>query len=95
MALPAAQRQRASKQMPDPAARARQEAAQRPQLPPAPIYVVPISVSVEDACAATSLSASTLYNLMNAGALEWRLSGRRRLILWDSLDRYVRSLPGA
>lgn len=49
--------------------------------------------SVEEACAATSLGTTKLYELLKDGKLEAKVLGRRTMITRASLQRYIDSLP--
>ncbi len=53
----------------------------------------PITVTVKDAAAATSLSIWRIYELLNAGKIEGRYEGRKRLVLYRSLVEYIERLP--
>ena len=55
----------------------------------------PIAVTFPGATSRTGIARTKLYELVGAGVLEARKCGRRTLILTDSLDRYVASLPPA
>jgi hypothetical protein len=61
-----------------------------PQQPPQPI-----AYSVDAAVAATgnAISRSRLYELIKGGEIESRKVGRRRVVLADSLRRYVATAP--
>jgi excisionase family DNA binding protein len=48
-----------------------------------------IAYTVDEACRATTLGTSTIYELMSAGKLESFRVGRRRLIRADSLRKLV------
>jgi excisionase family DNA binding protein len=54
-----------------------------------------ISYSIEGACAAAGFKRRHCYELIAAGKLEARKSGKRTLILADSLRAYITSLPPA
>jgi hypothetical protein len=54
-----------------------------------------IVCSVKDAVDVTSLSQSKLYKLMAAGRIEFRMQGRRRMILVQSLLRMLDIGPDA
>ena len=62
---------------------------------PKPDLVNAITVSVDDACSITGLSRSFIYELMVKNVLDARKAGSRRLILVESLRRYIDSLPTA
>lgn len=51
--------------------------------------VQPIVVSIADARAMSGLGKTTLFRLINSGALESTKLGRRRLIKVDSLKKLV------
>ena len=48
-----------------------------------------IAYSVPGAMAATGLPRTTIFQLIQRGQIETRKIGRRRLILADSLRRYI------
>lgn len=52
-----------------------------------------LAYSIEEACAATSLGTTKLYALMRQGKISAKAMGRRTVILRDSLERYLASLP--
>ena len=60
-----------------------------PDRPPVPR----LSLSVPEAAAATGLSKSTLYNLMEAGELRFVKVGARRLIAMAELVAFLARLP--
>ena len=62
---------------------------------PMPDLANAITVSVDDACAITGLSRSFIYDLLLRKVLEARKAGARRLIVVDSLHRYLANLPTA
>lgn len=53
----------------------------------------PIAVDVRTACEILSLSDSRVRDLLNAGAIESRYEGRKRLVSYRSLAAYFESLP--
>lgn len=55
--------------------------------------IAPIFVSVAEAAKALSLSPFTVYQLLDAGEIECRYKGRRRLVVVDSLRAYALALP--
>jgi excisionase family DNA binding protein len=65
------------------------------RIPAAPVIptVVPfadrITCTIADACAATGLGRTKLYELIGAGSLATTTIGRRRLVLVSSLLRLV------
>jgi hypothetical protein len=58
-----------------------------------PDGIDPIFVSVKQAATALSVTPWTVYQLANAGRIETRYEGRRRLVLVSSLREYADSLP--
>lgn len=52
-----------------------------------------LSYSVEEACAATSLGTSKLYEHIASGRIKAKTDGRRTIILRGDLQRYLQSLP--
>ena len=50
-----------------------------------------ITYSVNEACKATSLGRTTLYNLINTGQLATIKQGRRRLITAHSIQAWLDS----
>lgn len=52
-----------------------------------------LSYSVAEACAATSLGTSKLYELISEGKIVARCIGRRTVILRDDLQNYLATLP--
>lgn len=52
-----------------------------------------LAYSIEEACAATSLGTTKLYELIGAGKIAARAEGRRTVILRDDLQTYLNSLP--
>ena len=53
----------------------------------------PIAVTIPDAVKASGLSRSSLYEALKCGDLTARKAGRRTLILYADLERYIGSLP--
>jgi excisionase family DNA binding protein len=51
----------------------------------------PIAMKVEPACKATGLGKSSLYELMASGALPYVKIGASRLIMYDDLEKLIRS----
>jgi excisionase family DNA binding protein len=49
----------------------------------------PLFVSITDAAKALSLGRTSIYQLINAGELETRKMGRRRLVMVASIKRLV------
>ena len=62
-----------------------------PQIPPA--STDPITVSVKAASAMLGLSAWQIKQRCDAGLIESRFDGPRRLVVVESLHAYVKSLP--
>lgn len=52
-----------------------------------------ISVSVDEMAAAIGISRKHAYRLLDAGVIDSRYLGRRRLVSWASLNQYMESLP--
>lgn len=48
-----------------------------------------LAYSIGEACEATSLGRSTIYNLIAAGRLRLRKVGRRSVILGEDLERLL------
>lgn len=55
--------------------------------------IEPIFVSVKDAAKALGLSTWSMYQLLDAKAVESQYHGRRRLVSVTSLREYAASLP--
>ena len=53
----------------------------------------PLSYTIPDACVATGLSRTTLYEAIKAGRLTPRKAGVRTLILHDDLKQFIKGLP--
>jgi excisionase family DNA binding protein len=53
----------------------------------------PISTSIPGAVSMTGLTRTRIYGLLSEGKLKARKSGRRTLIMVDSLMAYIESLP--
>ncbi len=51
-----------------------------------------LSLSVEEACAATGLGRTKLYQLINSGELKAHKIGKRTIILKDDLDTFLSNL---
>jgi excisionase family DNA binding protein len=49
-----------------------------------------IAYTINEACSATGLSRTTLYELMNSGKLPYSLVGTRRRILRESLEKFIK-----
>jgi excisionase family DNA binding protein len=57
----------------------------------------PIGYSIREAVGATggAVPRTTIYKLIKEGRLDARKSGRRTIVLADSLRKYVENLPPA
>lgn len=55
--------------------------------------LAPIFVSVKQAAQALGISPWTCYQLLDAGEIESRYQGRRRLVVVQSLHDYASGLP--
>jgi excisionase family DNA binding protein len=55
--------------------------------------ISPITVSVKDAAAITGLSKWTIYKRLDDKSIESLYEGSRRLVVVESLRRYIASLP--
>lgn len=55
--------------------------------------VDPIHVSVKDAARILGVSPWTCYQILDAGKIECRYHGRRRLVVLESLRKYAAGLP--
>jgi excisionase family DNA binding protein len=53
-----------------------------------------IGCTIQEACAATGLKPTKLYELIGAGAIETKKVGKRRLVLVRSLLRLIEGEPG-
>lgn len=49
----------------------------------------PVTQTIAGSCQYTSLSKSTIYNLINEGRLDVRKVGKRTLITTESLDKVL------
>jgi hypothetical protein len=49
----------------------------------------PISVDVETACRASGLTRNQVYGAMRDGKLKTAHVGKRRLVLWASLEKFI------
>ncbi len=49
----------------------------------------PLTVTVEDACRITGLGRTRLYELIASGALKSTTIGRRRLVMYSSLEALI------
>lgn len=52
-----------------------------------------ISMTVNEACKATGLGRTSLYQLIKDGAITKRKLGGRTIILVNELEAYINSLP--
>lgn len=52
-----------------------------------------LAYSIEEACAATSLGTTKVYDLIREGKIEAKALDRRTVIPRESLVRYIDSLP--
>jgi excisionase family DNA binding protein len=57
------------------------------------MHTSPITCTIADACRLSGIGRTTLYGLMGAGAIRSVRSGRRRLVVVDSLRAYLATLP--
>ncbi|HEX8489360.1 MAG TPA: helix-turn-helix domain-containing protein [Propionibacteriaceae bacterium] len=57
--------------------------------------LTPIFVSVKQAAQMLGISPWSCYQLLDAGAVDSRYQGRRRLVRVTSLHEYAESLPSA
>ncbi len=55
----------------------------------------PITITIDDAAQRSGLGRTKIYELITAGKLDARKSGSRTLIIGDSLQAYLTSLPKA
>ena len=54
--------------------------------------MTPLSLSIEEARAATGLGRTKLYQLINSGELKARKIGKRTVILKGDLDAFLENL---
>ncbi len=54
---------------------------------------VPLALSVEKACALSSLGRTKFYQLLKENKIVARKCGRRTIILKSDLESFLRSLP--
>jgi len=57
--------------------------------------VHPLAFSVKEACKRLSLGRTTFYRLLKSGEITAHKCGRRTIVLWDELERELKSLPSA
>lgn len=57
--------------------------------------IQPIAVSIPDACKMSGLGRSYLYELLSVGVVHSVKTGKRRLVIVQSLHDYFASLPAA
>jgi excisionase family DNA binding protein len=57
------------------------------------ITVEPEALSIEQACAATGLGKTKIYELIGSHTLKTRRLGRRRLVLRRDLQLFLETLP--
>jgi len=55
----------------------------------------PLAFTIEGTTQATGLPRTTIYELLGQGKLEGRKAGRRTLIMAESVQTYLASLPAA
>jgi excisionase family DNA binding protein len=53
----------------------------------------PLAYSIAEACAAARTSRTSIYQAIKSGELIARKRGRRTVILFDDLRRWLNSLP--
>ena len=54
---------------------------------------MPFAATVADAVKLSGITRTELYRLLGEGAIKAKKSGRRTLIMMDSVREYVRGLP--
>ena len=54
-----------------------------------------VCYSLEEACQILSIGRSTLYAEVNAGRLQAKMVGRRKVFTRDALERWAAELPQA
>lgn len=79
---------------PQPTAARRIRAVRAPSGPNSIPFTERLSCTISEACAATGLGRTKLYDLIGAGAVETTLVGRRRLVSVRSLVRLIGREPG-
>jgi excisionase family DNA binding protein len=55
--------------------------------------IVPIAVSINEACKWAGIGRSSIYQAIRRGELPIRKSGRRSLVLMADLQRWISELP--
>jgi len=55
--------------------------------------ITPISVTVNDAVKMSGIGRTALYRALGEGQIQSRMFGRRRLVLTESLQRFIEGLP--
>jgi excisionase family DNA binding protein len=55
--------------------------------------IPPLAYAIRTAVAVSGLSRSRIYELIGQGQLEARKDGRKTLVLAESLNTYIASLP--
>jgi excisionase family DNA binding protein len=55
----------------------------------------PVAYTVPNACQASGIGTTKMYELIGLGTLDARKAGRRTLITADSLHAYLEGLPRA
>ncbi|MGA1858803.1 helix-turn-helix domain-containing protein [Azospirillum sp. 11R-A] len=55
---------------------------------------IPIAVDIPEACKMSSLGRDTIYKLIKERKIVGKKSGRRTLVVVDSLRDYIAGLPG-
>jgi excisionase family DNA binding protein len=53
----------------------------------------PLAYSIAEACEIARIGRTSIYEAINSGALIARKNGRRTVILFDDLRRWLQSLP--
>ena len=56
-----------------------------------PIETKPISVTISEACRVSGLGRSSIYELIKQQKLKTTAIGRRRLVLFESLEHLITS----
>jgi hypothetical protein len=54
---------------------------------------MPFAATVNDAVKLSGLTRTELYRLLGVGSIKAKKSGRRTLVMMDSVREYVRQLP--